>query len=396
LALLVGGVRPGSTAVVYSFGGGPDGEYPSTDLVLDNAGVLYGTSVLGGQFGSGTVFQLTPSGDGWTHTVLYSFTSGADGAQPYGGVTLDPQGNLYGSAVAGGSSVGSCADGGCGVVYKLTPSSDGWTQTVIHAFTGGKDGSGPGGALTIDKHGNLFGMAPTGGAFGLGVIYQLRPDHSGNYVFRVIHAFTGGRDGERASAGRLLLDDAGNLYGVSTVGGAHEKGTAFELTRAPGEKWKFTTLYAFKGQPDAGFPYGGLIFDASGNLYGTTYYDGANNLGSVYQLARNPAGGWKERVLYSFAGGHDGSNSISTLVLDQAGNLLGTTSEGGTSGLGTIFKLTHGSGTWTESVEYAFSGSPDGAYAYNGMVADAAGNFYGATVRGGTDDGDGTIYTFTP
>jgi len=391
--MLVGAVRPSATTVIYSFSGGVDGEYPSTELILDSAGNLYGTSVLGGQFGSGTVFQLTPSG---THTVLYSFTSGADGAQPYGGVTLDPQGNLYGSAVAGGSFGGSCVEDGCGVVYKLTPSTDGWTQTVIHTFTGGGDGSGPGGGLTIDKHGNLYGMTPTGGAYGVGVIYQLSPDHGGNYVLRVIDTFTGGRDGGTASAGRLLLDDAGNLFGVATVGGAHGKGTAFELTQAPGGNWKLTTLYAFKGQPDAGFPYGGLIFDASGNLYGTTYYDGANGLGSVYQLARNPAGGWKERVLYSFAGGNDGSFSISTLVFDRAGNLYGTTSEGGYPGLGTIFKLAHGGpGMWTESVAYAFTGVPDGAYAYNGMVGDSAGNFYGTTVHGGSGD-DGTIYRFTP
>ena len=137
--------------------------------------------------------------------------------------------------------------------------------------------------------------------------------------------------------------------------------------------------------------------DASGNLYGTTYYDGANNLGSVYQLSPTAAGRWKERVLYSFRGGGDGQNSISNLVSDAAGNLYGTTSEGGAGcGCGTIFKLAPGAnGTWTESVVHRFQGPPDAAFAYNGMVADSAGNFYGATVHGGAD-GEGAIYKFTP
>jgi uncharacterized repeat protein (TIGR03803 family) len=323
--------------------------------------------------------------------VLYSFTGGADGGEPYKGVTLDAQGNIYGTAVTGGS--GNC-EGGCGVAYKLTNSGGTWTQTVIHSFTGGDDGSGPGAGLTIDKRGNLYGMAPTGGAYGLGTIYQLHPDGSGNYALKVIHAFTGGTDGATGSAGRMVLR-GGHLYGAATAGGANGKGTAFELTPTPSGEWDFKTIYSFKGQPDAGFPYGGLTFDASGNLYGTTYYDGANNLGSVYQLVPRQTGEWKERVLYSFKGGSDGQNSISNLVFDAAGNLYGTTSEGGL-GTGTIFELTPGpTGRWTESVAHTFEGPPDGAYAYNGMVGDGAGNFYGATVHGGTGD-EGSIYKFTP
>ena len=178
MAMLASGARAASTTdVIYSFAGDADGEYTDTDLVIDGAGNLYGTSVLGGDFGGGTVFQLTPSGDSWIHTVLYSFSGGADGGEPYKGVTLDAEGNLYGTAVTGGS--GSC-EGGCGVAYKLTNSGGTWTQTVIHSFTGGDDGSGPGAGLTIDKRGNLYGMAPTGGANGLSVIFQLHPDQSGN------------------------------------------------------------------------------------------------------------------------------------------------------------------------------------------------------------------------
>jgi uncharacterized repeat protein (TIGR03803 family) len=393
MAMVANAAWASTTKVAYSFAGDEDGEYPSTELAIDSAGNLYGTSVQGGDFGGGTVFQLTPSGQSWTHTVLYNFTGGADGGQPYGGVTLDAQGNLYGSAVVGGT--GHACEDGCGVAYKLTKSGNTWTQTVLHNFTGGNDGSGPGGRLTLDQNGDLYGMTPTGGAFGLGVIYQLRYQ-SGTWKMRVIHTFTGGTDGGTASAGRLLLV-AGHLYGVATVGGTYGQGVAFRLGINQAGKWELKTLYAFKGAPDAGFPYGGLVFDGVGNLYGTTYYDGANDLGAVYQLSPGPQGAWTERVLYSFKGGSDGANSISTLVFDGAGNMYGTTSEGGAAGCGcgTIFKMTRSGNAWTESVAYRFQGVPDAAFAYNGMVADQAGNFYGATVHGG-DDNEGAIYQFTP
>src|SRR6476646_5379976 len=208
-----------TSQVVYSLAGDEDGEYPDTDLIIDSAGNIYGTSVLGGDFGTGTVFQLTPSGSSYVHTVLYSFTGGADGGQPYKGVTLDAQGNLYGTAVVGGTGQG--CEGGCGVLYKLTKSGTSWTQSVIHDFTGGNDGSGPGSGVTFDKQGTLFGMTPTGGAYGLGVIYQMKSDLNGNWNFRVLHAFTGGWDGSNGSAGRLILDNFGNLYGVATTGGAN-------------------------------------------------------------------------------------------------------------------------------------------------------------------------------
>jgi uncharacterized repeat protein (TIGR03803 family) len=388
---LVSAASSGSSKVIYSFAGGPDGEYTDTDLAMDNQGNLYGTSVQGGKYSSGTVFEVTPSG---THTVLYSFTGGADGGEPYKGVTLDAQGDLYGTAVSGGA--GAC-DGGCGVVYKLTNSRENWTWSLVHSFTGGKDGSGPGTRVTIDKNGNLYGTTPTGGAYGLGVVYQMKVDASGHWSEKVIHAFTGGKDGAGGSAGRLLLDAAGNLYGVCTAGGANGQGVVFELTPTPAGNWNFTMLYAFKGQPDAGFPYSGLIRDGAGNLYGTSYYSGANNVGAVYRLRPSSTGQWTETVLYSFQGGAaDGSGPIGTLVSDRVGNLYGTTSEGGAANYGTIFKVAGSNGKWTESVVYSFTGSPDGSLVYNGMVSDSTRtNFYGATVHGGTND-DGTIFQFTP
>jgi uncharacterized repeat protein (TIGR03803 family) len=304
---------------------------------------------------------------------------------------LDADGNLYGTTVAGGS--GSC-EGGCGVAYKLTNNGGTWTQTVLHAFTGGSDGSGPGAPVTVDRRGNLYGMTPTGGAFGVGTIYQLHPNQQGNYRFRVIHQFTGGVDGLGGSPGRMIFDRQGNLYGASTVGGEFGNGVVFQL-ELNGGQWDLTPLYSFKGDPDAGFPYGGLIFDRAGNLYGTTYYDGAHEMGAVYQLHQGPNGQWKERVLYSFQGGTDGANSISGLVWDSQGNLYGTTSEGG-AGVGVIFKLARdGQGGWTEIVAYTFIGPPDGSLAYNGMIGDGADHFWGTTVHGGEDD-DGAVYQFTP
>ena len=383
-----------AVTVIHSFGDG-DGEYPATDLVMDSAGALYGTTTQGGDLNSGTVFRLVPTGSEWSETVLYSFTSGADGSQPYNGVTLDPHGNLYGTTVTGGT--GMACEGGCGVVYKLTRGpGDTWTQRVLYNFKGGDDGSGPGAGLTFDRRGNLYGMTPTGGAYGLGVIYRLSPNGAGGWTQSVIHAFTGGDDGSSGSAGRLLLH-AGSLYGVATVGGTYGKGTAFKLTPAAAGSWTFQTLYAFKGPPDGGLPYGAVVRDSQGRLYGTTYYDGANGFGVVYRLTPTDSGPWDGEVLYSFQGGSDGGFPISHVNLDADGHLYGTASEGGAQGCncGTVFRLTHdGPGQWHYDVVQAFTGS-NGKYPYNGLVAAPGGKLYGATVHGGDDD-DGVVFEVSP
>jgi len=381
-----------TTSVIFSFDGSSLGGYPDSDLVMDAAGNLYGSAVEGGTANGGVVFELTSGPSGWTQTILHNFTGELDGAEPYGGVTLDARGNVYGTAVTGGTG-GGC-EGGCGVLYELTQSGGLWTENVIHTFTGGADGPGPGGGVTIDASGNVFGTTPTGGSFGLGVIYEASPKGAG-WTFRVIHPFTGGRDGATGAKGRLTLDARGTLYGVATAGGQYGSGVAYRLAETPGGKWRLKALYQFQGEPDVGFPYGALAFDAKGNLFGTSYYDGANEVGGVYELSPTPSGPWKERVLYSFAGSPDGASSISGLVFDAAGNMYGTTSEGG-AGKGTIFELSpNGDGTWTESVAYSFAGAPDGAFPYDGMLGDGVGNFFGATVHGGTDD-EGAVYQFTP
>jgi len=393
--------------VLYSFTGGNDGGDPAAGLIFDNAGNLFGTTVLGGtgaacSGGCGTVFKLTRNSSGkWQETVLHNFQAGADGKNPYGGVIMDAKGNLYGTTVAGGSG-GSCANGdGCGTIFKLTHSGNHWTESVLYSFAGGTDGAGPGGGVVFDQKGNLYGTTPDGGktngcgGIGCGVVYQLAPTKNGGWRQKVIHTFTGGNDGATGSLGLLLVDKNGNLYGIAEQGGAHGAGTAFKLSPASGGKWKLSILDGFKGTPHAGFPYGGLISDAAGSFYGTTYYGGANGLGSVFKLTQGSNGKWSETVLYSFKTGTGGNSPTSTLVFDAHDNLYGTTSAGGdANGDGTVFKLTPSAGKWKESDVYRFKNTPDGANPYYGLVLDKAGNLYGTTAIGGS--GAGTVFELTP
>jgi len=383
-------------SILHSFGGSPDGADPAATLVFDSAGTAYGTTVTGGTYGYGTVFQVKHSRNGWTETVLYSFAAVSDGKNPYGGVTLDSAGNLYGTTVAGGTG-GACTGDGCGTVFALTKSGGKWNETVLYSFTGGNDGFGPGGGVIFDKAGNLYGTTPDGGAHSLGTVYQLSPTHGGQWKEKVIHSFTGGSDGAVGSLGLLLLGGSGELYGIAELGGVHGAGTVFKLVPAAGGKWKLATLYAFKGQPNAGFPYGGLIADASGNLYGTTYYRGKNGVGSVFELVLASNGQYRESLLYSFKATNDGNSPTSTLVFDASGDLYGTASAGGDPGCGcgAVFKLTPGGGRWRESVVHRFKGSPDGAYPSYGLALDGSGRLYGTTAIGGTQN-QGVVFKLTP
>jgi uncharacterized repeat protein (TIGR03803 family) len=380
--------------VLYHFGYGNDGHYPDTDLVPDAAGTLYGMTVQGGFWNSGTVFRFQPEPVGWTLWTIYEFTSGPDGGQPYGGVTLDTAGNIYGTAVVGGDWTG-CPEDGCGVVWRLQPDGlGGWVQDVIHAFQN-IDGYGPGGPLSFDAQGNLYGMTPGGGGFGMGTVFQLRPTPTGPWQHRVIHHFTGGEDGGGGSKARLLIEPDGTMYGVATTGGAYGLGTAFRMAPVPGTGWEYEVLHAFRGIPDGIFPYGGLIKDAQGNLYGTTYYGGVDDLGTVYRLSQ-VGGTWTSTVLHDFAGGNDGAYPISALAFGTNGAMYGTTSLGGVSGDGTVFKMTkNAAGVWRTKVVYAFDGS-DGELPYSGLIMDpVTQDLFGTAVHGG-ENGDGTIYRFSP
>jgi len=403
LMFVNGASAAGSEKIPYTFTGGNDGGDPAAQLIFDSSGNAYGTTVVGGTSNFGTVFKLTPHSNGtWTETVLHSFLGGNDGKNPYGGVTIDAKGNLYGTTVAGGSG-GACSGDGCGTVFKLTHSGKVWTESVLYNFTGSKNGSGPGGGVAFDQKGNLYGSTPDGGSAtgcngsGCGVVYELSPAESGQWKQKVIHTFTGGDDGATGSLGLLLVDKSGNLYGLAELGGAHGQGTAFKLSPASGGKWKISVLDGFKGMPHAGFPYGGLISDATGSLYGTTYYGGANGLGSVFKLTLGTNGKWSESVLYSFKTGTDGNSPTSTLAFDPQGNLYGTTSAGGdANGDGTVFKLTPISGgKWHESIVHRFKNNHDGANPYYGLTLDKAGNLYGTTAAGGSHS-QGVIFEITP
>ena len=378
--------------IVYSFSGLNDGSDPATQITFDSAGNGYGTTVSGGSFGYGTVFELERLENGkFQENVLYSFTGLADGKNPYGGVTFDGSGNLYGTTVSGGSS-GLCASDGCGVVFELTNNSGSWTETVLYNFTGGNDGFGPGGGVVFDTAGNLYGTTPDGGKFGEGVVYEL--SFTGNaWKLGVIHAFTGGNDGGVGSLGSLLFS-GGNFYGVSELGGANGAGTVFELAPIAGGKWEFITRYAFRGMPDSGFPYGGVITEGQNNFYGTTYYGGKYGFGTVFKLDGTAR---KESILHSFKEGTDGASPTSTLVFDAAGNLYGTTSMGGfpDCDCGTVFELSPVNGGWHETVLHRFKEKPDGGYPYYGLTADPSGNLFSTTASGGNSEA-GIVFEIAP
>jgi uncharacterized repeat protein (TIGR03803 family) len=367
------------TAVIHSFNGASGGGDPAGAFAGDAAGDLYGTTVVGGADGCGTVFELPASRNATrTEKVLYNFTCGDDGKNPYGGVTFDESGFLFGTTAAGGSG-GMCAGDGCGVVYELSPAG----ETVLHAFKGGKDGYGPGGGVVFDAFGHLYGTTPDGGADSEGTVYELSFSNSAWHE-RVIHAFTGGSDGAVGSLGSLLVDASGDLFGVTEEGGAHGAGVVFEMSPQAGGAWSYRTLYAFKGEPDAGFPYGGLIAGRDGNLFGTTYYGGAHGAGTVFELHAEPMGNWEEKVLYSFGGGRDGGNPTSTLAFDTLRDLVGTTSNGGsTCGCGVVFSLDPAK--QLEMVLHRFGGSGDGEFPYYGVLIDNAGEMFLSTASGGAE-----------
>jgi uncharacterized repeat protein (TIGR03803 family) len=350
----------GQESVLYSFPPPSDGSYPYAGVIRDSAGNLYGTTDGGGAANQGVVYKLNKAGQ---ETVLYSFTGGADGADPYAGVALDSSGNLYGTTVYGGSS-------NAGVVYKLDKAGQ---ETVLYSFTGGADGANPYAGVIIDPAGNLYGAASGGGAADEGVVYKL--DAAGSYT--VLHGFTGGDDGAYPHAS-LTLDSAGNLYGTTYSGGTSVNvcfsgcGVVYKVNTAGQE----TVLYSFKGAPDGANPEAGAILDSTGNLYGTTYSGGSANAGVVYKL--DTAG--QESVLCLFNEGAFGGRPYGGVILDSAGNLYGTTESGGASGAGVVYKLNK---SGQETVLYSFTGGADGRNPYAGVILDPAGNLYGTTYSGG-------------
>jgi uncharacterized repeat protein (TIGR03803 family) len=357
--------------VLHSFTGGIDGALPIAPLNLQAAN-LYGTTQTGGTYGNGTVFQLSPNADGsWTETVLNNFQGGSDGANPRVGVVFDGAGNIYGTTAWAGAN-------GAGTVYQLTPQDDGsWKETVLYNFTG----SGPEQAgVILDSSGNLYGTTYGQGAYGLGSVFELTAQPDGSWTPTILHSF-GESDGCGPNA-EVVFDTTGNLYGTTLGCGTHGNGTVFELSPNPRGNWTPTTLYNFGNAPDGGFPDTALVLDSAGNLYGTTFFGGVNNFGTVFEISSS-ADGWKETVVYSFDGINDSGQTEAPVTLDMAGNLYGTTGGYDSHGSGAVYKLTHTDTGWIEGLLYVFTGGSDGGFPVPGVILDQQGNLYGTTDGGG-------------
>ncbi len=344
---------------LYNFAG-PDGASPDAVLVQGSDGNFYGTTPNGGTIGFGTVFQITPFG---TLTTLYSFTDGTDGANPEAGLVQGSDGNFYGTSSAGGISFGS--------VFRITPSG---TLTTLYRFPGGSDGENPYAGLLQGSDGNFYGTTRSGGTGSYGTVFKIT--RSGTLT--TLYSFTGGTGGYYTVAG-LVQGSDGNFYGTTLYGGTGGGGTVFQITPSG----TLTTLYSFTGGTGGYYPSAGLVQGSDGNFYGTTLRGGTGNSGTVFQIT--PSG--VLTTLYSFAGGTDGAHPNAGLVHGTDDNFYGTTSEGGTTGYGTVFQITP-SGSLTTL--YTFSGT-DGANPYAGLVQGSDGNFYGTTTNRGTGS-FGTVF----
>ncbi len=377
--------------IVYQFMGGTDGSQPFGGVIFGNDGNLYGTTLDGGSSNCGTVFQVRPRQYS-SKTVVHSFACGpGDGSMPEESLVSDPYGNLYGTTISGGIF-------GYGTVFALRPSSSGWTEMVVHNFTSSHDGYIPSAALVLDSAGNLYGTTSLGGAGncmgrGCGTVFELKPSVSG-WTQSVLYSFDGTSGDDPRS---LIFDGLGNLYGVTTAGGSYGRGTIFELSPSP-NGWVETVLYNFRSA-DGTSPRGGLVFDSAGILYGTTsgkFFEkcSANNCGTVFKL--EPAGGtWTLKTLHTFAGS-DGNSPVGKLILDAAGNLYGTTFYGGAHNSGTVFKLAASPTGWTETLLHSFpyGALSDGMNPASGLVADQAGYLFGTAKSGGF--GDGSVFEMVP
>jgi uncharacterized repeat protein (TIGR03803 family) len=374
--ILVSGVSAQTEQTLYSFSGYADGGNPLSSLVIDAVGNLYGTTFVGGAQGAGAVFELSPNtSGGWTQSVLYSFTGGADGANPYlADVIFDKAGNLYGTTVGGG-------DHNLGVVFELTPTGNGWSESVLYSFAGGVDGANPYSGLLFDPKGDLYGTTYSGGAHGDGTVYELKHENSGEWKEKVIHTFDG-KSG-LAPVGGLVFDRRGDLFGTTQGGGTNGAGVVFGLQYVGGDKWTAIVLHNFTGGTDGGYPYAErLILDGAGNLYGTTQGGGISNYGVAFRLSLTK--GWKEQVLHEFNGLVE-SNPNSGLIMDSNGNLYGTCANGdGVTTVGSVFRLTPGAGgKYVETDLHMFTRG-DGEFPESALLRDKSGNLYGTTLMGGS------------
>jgi uncharacterized repeat protein (TIGR03803 family) len=374
--------------VLYNFTGASDGGTPRAPLISDSSGNFYGTTLAGGAYGWGTVFELSPrAGGGWTESVLHSFQSNLlDGVAPWSGVVFDATGNLYGTAYAGGIH-------NYGIVFELSPQAGGgWIETVLHNFKAG-DGQFPTGGLIFDTAGSLYGTTTQGGAFGEGVVFKLSQT-GGAWTETVLHSFNpNGPDGQVPSC-TLILDTAGNLYGTTTYGGTFSAGTVFELSPNSAGGWTERRLANFGNSGNNPYlPSAGLVFDPAGNLYTTLTFGGLYSEGAVVELSPKAGGGWTTKAIHNF-NGTDGHEPLDSLIIDSAGNLYGTTYAGGANGGGVAFELSpRTGGVWVERTLHSFActGTTNCGEPYASLVFDALANLYGTTSKDGTGS-YGTVF----
>jgi len=366
---------PWTETVLYVFKGNAsnDGTTPAGGVVMDKAGNLYGTTAYGGtgncvllgaKLGCGTVYELSPpkqKGGAWTETVLYSFPTAKQGYLPNGDLVLDSAGNLYGATMFGGGQGTTCnvLYQYCGAVFELSPpktKGGKWTEKVLHAFKGGTDGASPNGGLVFDGKGAIYGTTLYGGgsskckttySAGCGTAFKLNPPtvKGGAWTETMLHRFIEVSGGATPNGG-LVFDLRGALYGT-TVGGGNELGAVFRLLppAKQGGSWTKTLVHIFTGV-DGAEPMAGLIFDSSGNLYGTTCCDGKPGGGTIFRLRPLAHGAWALTLLHSFTGAPDGSDPASSLIFDGTGKLYGTTLLSGNTGqncghngCGTVFQI---------------------------------------------------------
>jgi len=404
-----------ASPVVYNFQGGTtDGANPKRTALIGSSGQLFITTVYGGSTNNGIVAELTPAaGNTWKETVLYKFMGGTDGAEPDGALIANGA-SMYGTTSIGGAPTGS----GFGTVFQLKKSAGKWIESVLYHFTGGSDGANPYAGLVLNGS-ILYGTAFIGGlksgASGYGTVFSLTPPTKGaTWTQSVLHTFAGPLNDGANPHSPLLLAPNGVYYGTTYNGGnskfcALGCGTVFQLSQSGGV-WTETPIYNFGATSTDGHnPHGDVIMDpTTGVIYGTTLDGGTNGKGTVFSLT--PSGtSWTYAVLHDFAGGSDGAEPRAGVTLGPTGVLYGATIEGGgstkcTSGCGTLYSLTQSGSTWTENIMYSFQGGTgpgaDGAQPYADMVL-SNGKLYGSTYAGGTGttcasmQGCGTVFVYT-
>ena len=404
---------------------GADGRQPVGNLISDSVGNIYGVTNEGGKTsqcsnGCGTVFKLSKTSSGrWTRTVLHEFAGGTDGSFPGAGLVMDSHGNVYGTTQLGG--VGSS-----GVVYELSPTESGsWKENVLHAFQGGWDGAQPYSQMVFDGMGNLYGTTSEGGTGNCGsggscgTVFEVSPNASGGWSETIIYNFSGNGDGWDP-VGPLVFDNHGNFYGTAVMGGSSNDdcgpyygcGEVFQLSPSSDGGWSKATVYAFQEDLNGGYPYGGVILDAEGNLYGTDSTGGRpsdcqafQGCGLAFALRPNGKGAWTESTLFAFGDSKDdfgtstGAFPYGSLVFGPSGYLYGTASYGGrlnngNNAYGVIFQLSPDAEGWKETVLHVFHLS-DGANPAYGLLPDGSGNLFGTTFLGGQNNG-GVVFEITP